>query len=114
MQSVFLISLELSEETTSLLTLDSMFEEVEGWDSTGHMRIIMEIEERLDKLKGNDLTILNQLSQTFLNGFKQLTDTPAEIVETPLESVTAAISARDEKKIKKFFFCPLLLDVCFF
>ena len=48
MQSVFLISLELSEETASLLTLDSMFEEVEGWDSTGHMRIIMEIEERLD------------------------------------------------------------------
>jgi len=74
-------------------------------DKTGN-QIIEEIEERLDKLKGNDLTILNQLSQTFLNGFKQLTDTPAEIVETPLESVTAAISARDEKKIKKFFFCP--------
>ena len=64
-------------------------------DKTGN-QIIEEIEERLDKLKGNDLTILNQLSQTFLNGFKQLTDTPAEIVETPLESVTAAISARDE------------------
>ena len=74
-------------------------------DKTGN-QIIEEIEERLDKLKGNDLTILNQLSQTFLNGFKQLTDTPAEIVETPLESVTAAISARDEKKIRKFFFCP--------
>ena len=74
-------------------------------DKTGN-QIIEEIEERLEKLKGNDLTILNQLSQTFLNGFKQLTDTPAEIVETPLESVTAAISARDEKKIKKFFFCP--------
>ena len=74
-------------------------------DKTGS-QIIESIEESLDKLKGNDLTILNKLSLNFLNGFKQLTETPAEIVETPLESVTAAISARDEKKIKKFFFCP--------
>ena len=50
--------------------------------------------------------VLCYMKAYFLNGFKQLTETPAEIVETPLESVTAAISARDEKKIKKFFFCP--------
>ena len=74
-------------------------------DKTG-IQIIETIEESLEKLKGNDLTILNKLSLNFLNGFKQLTETPAEIVETPLDSVTAAISARDEKKIKKFFFCP--------
>jgi acyl carrier protein len=48
MQSVFAESLELSEDVSSALSLNSMFEEVEGWDSMGHMRIIMEIENRLD------------------------------------------------------------------
>ena len=48
MKSVFSEALELSLEKTNLLTLNSMFEEVEGWDSMGHMRIVMELEDRLD------------------------------------------------------------------
>ena len=48
MQSVFADSLELSADVSESLTLESMFEEVEGWDSLGHMRIIMEMENRLD------------------------------------------------------------------
>jgi acyl carrier protein len=48
MQSVFAESLELSDDVSTTLSLNSMFEEVEGWDSMGHMRIIMEIENRLD------------------------------------------------------------------
>lgn len=48
MQSVFAESLELSDDVSATLSLNSMFEEVEGWDSMGHMRIIMEIENRLD------------------------------------------------------------------
>tara|TARA_B100000795_G_C22638298_1_gene375401 strand:- start:391 stop:633 length:243 start_codon:yes stop_codon:yes gene_type:complete len=48
MQSVFAESLELSDDVSATLSLNSMFEEVEGWDSMGHMRVIMEIENRLD------------------------------------------------------------------
>ena len=32
----------------SNLTLDSKYEEVENWDSLGHVRIVGEIEDRLD------------------------------------------------------------------
>ena len=44
MKSVFTTTLELGEYN---LTLDSKFEEVPDWDSLGHMRIIMELEQRL-------------------------------------------------------------------
>jgi len=48
MQAVFMESLELSPDLVESLTLESRFEEVEGWDSMGHMRIIMEMENQLD------------------------------------------------------------------
>ncbi len=48
MQSVFADSLELSADVSESLSLESRFEEVEGWDSLGHMRIIMEMENRLE------------------------------------------------------------------
>ena len=45
MIAVFEESLEIN---ASNLTLSSAYEEVENWDSLGHIRIIGEIEERLD------------------------------------------------------------------
>ena len=45
MKSVFEESLEIDAST---LTLDSEFERVSGWDSLGHLKIISEIEYRLD------------------------------------------------------------------
>ena len=45
MKSVFEESLEIDAST---LTLDSEFELVSGWDSLGHLKIISEIEYRLD------------------------------------------------------------------
>ena len=48
MQSVFVESLQLSADISETLSLESSFEKVEGWDSLGHMRIIMEMETRLD------------------------------------------------------------------
>ena len=45
MKSVFEESLDID---TSNLTLDSKYEEVENWDSLGHVRIIGEIEDMLD------------------------------------------------------------------
>lgn len=48
MQSVFADSLELSADVSESLSLESRFEEVEGWDSLGHMRIIVEMENRLE------------------------------------------------------------------
>ncbi|MDA8840919.1 acyl carrier protein [Gammaproteobacteria bacterium] len=45
MKSVFAESLDID---TSELTLESRYEEVQNWDSLGHVRIFGEIEERLD------------------------------------------------------------------
>jgi|TARA_B100000242_G_C43055252_1_gene493696 acyl carrier protein len=45
MKSVFESSLDIN---SSELTLNSEFEEVPGWDSLGHIKIISEIENRLD------------------------------------------------------------------
>ena len=45
MKSVFEESLDID---TSNLTLDSKYEEVENWDSLGHVRIVGEIEDMLD------------------------------------------------------------------
>ena len=74
-------------------------------EKTGN-QIIEEIQEELDTLKTNDLVSLNKLSQKFLNGFKSITETKSEEIETPLECVKSAIDARDNKKSKEFFFCP--------
>ena len=45
MKSVFEDSLEIDPKN---LSLESEFEEVPGWDSLGHVKIISEIENRLD------------------------------------------------------------------
>lgn len=45
MKLVFEESLDID---ASNLTLDSKYEEVENWDSLGHVRIVGEIEDRLD------------------------------------------------------------------
>ena len=45
MKSVFENSLEIDADS---LDLNSEFEEVPGWDSLGHIKIISEIENRLD------------------------------------------------------------------
>ena len=45
MKSVFEKSLEIDPDS---LDLNSEFEEVPGWDSLGHIKIISEIENRLD------------------------------------------------------------------
>tara|TARA_B100001540_G_scaffold291441_1_gene288969 strand:+ start:187 stop:423 length:237 start_codon:yes stop_codon:yes gene_type:complete len=45
MKSVFEESLEIDVKG---LGLDSEFENVPGWDSLGHIKIISEIEDRLD------------------------------------------------------------------
>ena len=45
MKSVFEKSLEIDADS---LDLNSEFEEVPGWDSLGHIKIISEIENRLD------------------------------------------------------------------
>tara|TARA_B100000900_G_C20546768_1_gene702916 strand:+ start:1012 stop:1248 length:237 start_codon:yes stop_codon:yes gene_type:complete len=45
MKSVFEESLDID---ASNLTLDSKYEEVENWDSLGHVRIVGEIEDKLD------------------------------------------------------------------
>ena len=42
----------------------------------------------------------------YISGFKKLTETTCERVETPLHCVEAAIDARDVQKVRKFFFCP--------
>tara|TARA_A100001234_G_C12491830_1_gene328085 strand:- start:310 stop:549 length:240 start_codon:yes stop_codon:yes gene_type:complete len=46
MRDIFKKSVELDD--TYDLSLHSMFEEVPGWDSIGHMQIIGSIEEDLD------------------------------------------------------------------
>lgn len=45
MKSIFRDALDLKDFD---LTFDSEFEAVPGWDSLGHMRIVSEIEERLN------------------------------------------------------------------
>lgn len=45
MKSVFKESLDID---SSNLNLDSRYEEVENWDSLGHVRIVGEIEDKLN------------------------------------------------------------------
>ncbi len=47
-KEVFINSINLSEKDAENLQLESMFEEVPGWDSLGHMRIIAELESQLN------------------------------------------------------------------
>ena len=69
-------------------------------------QIIQEIEDVLDGLSSDDTASIMTLSEKYLSGFKKLTDTTCERVETPLACVEAAIDARDVQKTNKFFFCP--------
>lgn len=46
MKSIFEESIQL--DSSYDLSLDSMFEEVPGWDSIGHMLIITSLEENLE------------------------------------------------------------------
>jgi hypothetical protein len=69
-------------------------------------QIIQDIEEQLETVSTKDVGSLLALSERYVSGFKELTETSCERVETPLECVEAAIDARDKLKIRKFFFCP--------
>lgn len=69
-------------------------------------QIVQDIEDALESVSTKDIGSVLPLSEKYLSGFKELTETSCERVETPLQCVEAAIDARDNLKIKKFFFCP--------
>lgn len=69
-------------------------------------QIIQDIEEELDGVTSKDVGSVLALSEKFVSGFMEITQTSCERVETPLECVESAINARDNLKVKKFFFCP--------
>lgn len=69
-------------------------------------QIVQNIEDALEKIEIRDVGSVLSLSEKYLSGFKELAETSCERVETPLECIEAAIDARDNLKIKKFFFCP--------
>jgi len=69
-------------------------------------QIIQDIEDALDTVTTKDVGSILALSEKYVSGFKALTETTCERVDTPLECVEAAIDARDNLKTRKFFFCP--------
>lgn len=69
-------------------------------------QIIQEMEDTLEQISNDDVPSAMALSEKFVSGFKDLTETVCERLETPLACIEAAIYARDNQKIKKFFFCP--------
>ena len=69
-------------------------------------QIIQEMEDALEQISTDDISNVMALSERFVSGFKDLTETICERLEIPLSCVEAAIDARDNQKIKKFFFCP--------
>ena len=69
-------------------------------------QIVQDIEDALESISTKDLGSVLRLSEKYISGFKELTETICEQLNTPLECVEAAIDARDNLKIKKFFFCP--------
>lgn len=69
-------------------------------------QIVQNIEDALENIQTKDVGSVLSLSEKYLSGFKELAETSCERVETPLECIEAAIDARDNLKIKKFFFCP--------
>ncbi len=69
-------------------------------------QIVQDIEDELDNVKTKEVGSILALSERYVSGFKELTETVCERVETPLACVESAIDARDNLKIKKFFFCP--------
>ncbi|MCP9810182.1 hypothetical protein KBY58_12145 [Cyanobium sp. HWJ4-Hawea] len=69
-------------------------------------QIVQDIEDQLDALNTKEIGSILGLSEKYVSGFKELTETTCERGDTPLECVEAAIDARDNLKTKKFFFCP--------
>lgn len=69
-------------------------------------QIIQDIEDVLETVTTKDVGSILALSEKYVSGFKALTETTCERVDTPLECVEAAIDARDNLKTRKFFFCP--------
>lgn len=69
-------------------------------------QIVQEIENMLESISTKDIGGILPLSEKYVSDFKELTETSCERLETPLECVEAAIDARDNLRIKKFFFCP--------
>lgn len=69
-------------------------------------QIVQDIEDELDTISTKDVGSILALSEKYVSGFKELTETSCERVQTPLECAESAIDARDNLKVKKFFFCP--------
>lgn len=69
-------------------------------------QVIQDIENLLEAKGTKDIGTILALSEKYVSGFKELTETSCERVELPLECVEAAIDARDNLKTKQFFFCP--------
>jgi hypothetical protein len=69
-------------------------------------QIVQDIEDQLETLETKDFGSILALSEKYVSGFKELTETSCERVGTPLECVQKAIDARDNSKTRKFFFCP--------
>jgi hypothetical protein len=69
-------------------------------------QIVQDIEDALETISTKDVGSILALSEKYVSGFKELTETSCERVETPLECAESAIDARDNLKVKKFFFCP--------
>lgn len=69
-------------------------------------QIVQDIEDALESVSTKDIGSVLPLSERYISGFKELTETSCERVETPLQCVEAAIDARDNLKMKQFFFCP--------
>jgi len=69
-------------------------------------QIVQDIEDELDRVSTKDVGSILALSEKFLSGFKELTETSCERLDSPLQCVEAGIDARDNQKIRRFFFCP--------
>lgn len=69
-------------------------------------QIVQDIDDQLEGISTKDVGSVIPLSEKYVSGFKELTETSCERLETPLQCVESAIDARDNLRIKKFFFCP--------
>jgi len=94
-----LIGRNADEEEEAYAVFDSDASQTGG-------QIVQEIEDSLEGISGKDIGSILPLSEKYISGFKELTGTTCERVETPLHCVEAAIDARDVQKVRKFFFCP--------
>ena len=70
-------------------------------DITGN-KLISGIEDELDKYASPNIDLLDALSTKFIEGFSKLTETEFDYVENPMETLNAAIDAREITKIENF------------